>query len=279
MQALQVVVIDVLGENEIEQAATEDQHPVETLAADGPDERLGEGIAPWPRGGGRVGPEKSPDNDCLRHLVEGRIRCSGPVPSARDSPASGPTRAGVPSHHAPLALQNRRNGRSDRRADALHETRRAQREGAHIVGAVVDPGHARRRGRSNRRTGACRGRHRRIAGPQRRGGQCPCCAPGRSERRVADDRRRRIGEYLLGRRRDALTRGGQAMARPMAGSLGDGPGTKVRTLSGPSPGLRSFGARERCSEVRRACAPWRPRSFRPRPRRTARERSCRDCRG
>jgi hypothetical protein len=46
-----VVAIDVLGEDGIELTSVEDQHPVETLAPDGADEPLGEGVCP--QGSGR----------------------------------------------------------------------------------------------------------------------------------------------------------------------------------------------------------------------------------
>src|SRR5271167_4624330 len=42
-----VVVIDVLGEDSFELTAVDYQYPVETLAADGADKALGEGVGPW----------------------------------------------------------------------------------------------------------------------------------------------------------------------------------------------------------------------------------------
>ena len=42
-----VVVSRVLGQHLLEMAATEDQHPVETLTTDSADEALGEGIGLW----------------------------------------------------------------------------------------------------------------------------------------------------------------------------------------------------------------------------------------
>lgn len=55
-----VVMIDVLGENLIELTPSEDQHSVETLAADRADESLGEGVGP--RGSNR----RTNDADPLR---------------------------------------------------------------------------------------------------------------------------------------------------------------------------------------------------------------------
>ncbi len=44
MRAVLVVVGEVLGEDLLEMAPTEDQDSIEALSADGPDEALGEGI-------------------------------------------------------------------------------------------------------------------------------------------------------------------------------------------------------------------------------------------
>lgn len=46
MWPMAVVVIDILGEHHLELTSAEDQHPVETLPADRPDEPLGEGVGP-----------------------------------------------------------------------------------------------------------------------------------------------------------------------------------------------------------------------------------------
>src|SRR5271165_6239423 len=42
-----VVVLHVLGQDDLELAAVEDEHPVEAFPADGADKSFGEGIGPW----------------------------------------------------------------------------------------------------------------------------------------------------------------------------------------------------------------------------------------
>jgi hypothetical protein len=44
VRALQVVVVDVLGDGPLERGLAEENHPVEALLLDGPDETLGEGV-------------------------------------------------------------------------------------------------------------------------------------------------------------------------------------------------------------------------------------------
>ncbi len=47
VRALQVVVLDVLGEHRLEVTSSEDEHLVEAFAPDGPDESLRDGVGPW----------------------------------------------------------------------------------------------------------------------------------------------------------------------------------------------------------------------------------------
>ena len=46
MGTVRVVVLDVLGEHGLQMAAAEDDHPVETLAPDGTDHALTDGVGP-----------------------------------------------------------------------------------------------------------------------------------------------------------------------------------------------------------------------------------------
>jgi hypothetical protein len=57
MRPVAVVVLGVLAEYSFEMSTTEDEHPVQTLAPDSPDETLGQGVGSRrPTGGLRVGP-------------------------------------------------------------------------------------------------------------------------------------------------------------------------------------------------------------------------------
>ena len=49
-----VVMIDIHGQERLQLTPVEDQHPVETLAADRADEALGEGVGPWAPTGVRM---------------------------------------------------------------------------------------------------------------------------------------------------------------------------------------------------------------------------------
>ena len=66
MRPMAVVVVDVLSEDGFELTPVEDQHPVETLAADGADEALGKGVGS--RGSDRRA--DGPDPLGAKHFVE-----------------------------------------------------------------------------------------------------------------------------------------------------------------------------------------------------------------
>ena len=47
MRPVSVVVLEVLVDDDYKMATTEDEHPVQTFAPDGPDEAFGKGVGPW----------------------------------------------------------------------------------------------------------------------------------------------------------------------------------------------------------------------------------------
>ncbi len=66
MGAVSVVMGDVLGQDSLEVSTPDDEHPVEALTADGPDEALGEGVGP---GSSDRGADDA-DTFCLEDLIE-----------------------------------------------------------------------------------------------------------------------------------------------------------------------------------------------------------------
>ena len=69
MRPMAVVVVDVLSEDGFELTPVEDQHPVETLAADGADEALGKALARGARIGVRMVRIRSEQNTSSKPVV------------------------------------------------------------------------------------------------------------------------------------------------------------------------------------------------------------------
>jgi cytosine/adenosine deaminase-related metal-dependent hydrolase len=90
-----VVVGDVLGQHTFEVPATEDQHAVEALTADGADEALGEGV------GSGSSHRSADDADAVssEDLIEARGELGVPV-TDQELDGNDP----VPQHHGQVAL-------------------------------------------------------------------------------------------------------------------------------------------------------------------------------
>jgi hypothetical protein len=71
-----VVVDDVAGQDVFQMAASEDQHPVESLATHSPYEALGERIGPWSADRGADDPDSFSLEDCVE--AQGELRISVP---------------------------------------------------------------------------------------------------------------------------------------------------------------------------------------------------------
>ena len=84
MRPMAVVMVDVLSEDGFELTSVEDQHPVETLAADGADEALGKGVGP--RGSDRRADD--PDAHRTEDLVEAGRELGVSVPHQEPDLAS-----------------------------------------------------------------------------------------------------------------------------------------------------------------------------------------------